>query len=221
MTGVATRLGLAVIAVAAAALTAGCPGLVKHSTRNPHGNVDLVAPTRLTMDPTQEVPEDPGEHRVGIAPGIVATPGLGRMGGNGAFELGVQLHLSFADAESSGGRDAMGYPMKAWGATLGWGIAQFGFGDGTGGTDTPTVMGPLQLGVTYHTLYAFGGSAGLVLYPTPGKVGDGSEGGVDPGAQLTIQAGVFTGRVRYVRDSGFEIFGGYVLELPASLTWSR
>jgi hypothetical protein len=140
----------------------------------------------------------------------------------GALELGVQLHVSFGESETSLGWKGFGYPMKGWGATVGWGIVQFGFDDTYGiKPDTPNVMGPITLEATRHTFYGLGASAGLVLYPTPGPVGDGSEAGIDLGGQISVFASMFSARLRYVQDSGVELFGGYTVWLPASITWSR
>lgn len=217
----------ALLAAAIVAL-AGCPGLKRHSLRNAPGKLDIqVPPARLTMDPQQDIPEDPGVNQLGIAPGLSVMPGIGRMYGDGnregSLELGVKVHVAFGESADSGGKGALGFPRDGWGATLGWGIAQFGFSDTSfpEQAGTPTVMGPITLEATRHWFYMLNVSGGLVLYPTPGAVGDGSERGVDAGGQLSAGAGPFAIKMRYVQDSGFEIFGGYQLYLPAALTWSR
>ncbi len=217
----------AALLVGIAVLLTGCPGLKRHSVRNAPGIVELdTPPARLTLEPQQDPPGDPGIHQLGLAPGFWVMPGFGRMYGgpfkDSALEMGVQLHVSFGEDRRSGGKSALGYPMKGWGATLGWGIVQFGLEDiYDSRPPAPTVMGPITLEATRHYFYAMGISAGLVLYPTPGAVGDTAVGGVDVGGQISVFASVFAMRMRYVEDSGFEFFGGYQVWLPSSLTWSR
>lgn len=198
---------------------AGCPALKHHAVRNAPGNVELdLAPVRETGDPAAfEPPSDPGEHRMGIAPGLFVGPASGRLssasGHDTALELGMQVHLSFQDTERSSGRDAFGYPPNAWGASIGWAFFQ-------SYQSRPTVMGPVYLEATRHVWLASLG-AGVAVYPTPGKVGSGSVGGVDAGAQVTLGAWPFMLRMRWMQDTGFEIAGVIQIELPLSVTWSR
>ncbi len=209
---------LAVVVAALLGLT-GCPGLKRHSVRNAPGNVDLdLAPVRETQDPAaHEPPADPGEHRMGIAPGFFIGPATGRLGSaagdDTALEVGVQLHLSFQDTATSGGRDAFGYPTNAWGASMGWAFVQ-------AYERLPSVMGPVYLEATRHVWWLSAG-AGLAVYPTAGKVGDGRAGGVDVGPQVTIASWPYVLRMRWMQDTGFEIAGVIQIELPTSLTWSR
>lgn len=199
--------------VAALALT-GCPGLRHHGVRNAPGNVELDLPLPgETGDPAAyQEPDDPGEHRMGIAPGFFVGPATGRRDDRGGVELGLQLHLSFQDTASSSGRDAWGYPLDAWGASVGWAFGQSQSGQ-------PTTTGPVYAEVTRH-IWFFSVGGGVAVYPTPGEVSDGV-GGIDAGAQLTLGVWPYMLRMRYMQDTGFEIAGVLQIEVPLSVTHSR
>lgn len=209
--------------VAVIALAACGPGLKHHSSRNAPGIVDIDAPpAQENADPAwYEVPRDPGEHAVGIAPGMGVQFGAGRISSDFTVEMTAQLHVSYAPRESSLGRGAVGYPWDSWGATLGWGIFQVTEDDDPNTfMDDEYYFGPIFAEVTRQWLF-FSASAGLVLYPTPGEVASGRAEGVDAGGQISLMAMPFGVRARYVADTGFEIFAGYQFEIPYAVTWSR
>jgi hypothetical protein len=195
-------------------LLAGCPGLRHHSTRNAPGHVDIdtpYAPERGQPD-VHEAPRDPGENQLGIMPSFWFMPGMGRTeltGDDVTLELGASVSMAFGERQHTGNKGAIGFPFVSWGATLAWAIVQTN-PDGSG--EDATVMGPVSVEAT-RFWYLLRASAGIAFYPTPGDV--------DAGAQVTLQAAVFALRMRYIQDSGFEIFGGYELPLPASITWSK
>lgn len=197
-------------------LLAGCPGFKKHDLRNAHGVTDIDTPPAdaARPDPSlHEPPADPGEHQMGIAPGFFFGPGTGRLATmDGTIEVGAQLHVSFGERDTSGGRDAFGYPTRAWGASLGWGIQAH--------STLPTIAAPIFLEGTFHWFIASVG-AGLAVYPTAGEVAGGRAEGVDMGGQVSIAAWPYLLRMRYMQDTGFEAFGVLQVELPASITWSR
>ncbi len=199
-------------------LLAGCPGLKKHDVRNAPGLADIDTPPagHAADNPTfYEEPADPGMNHMGVAPGFYFGPGKGRLDTDemeGTTEIGAQLHVSFGEREESGGRDTFGYPTKGWGASLGWGVQVH--------TDLPTIAAPVYLEGTAHW-YAASLSAGLAVYPTAGKVAGGRAEGVDVGGQVTLAGWPYMIRMRYMQDSGFELFGVLQIELPASITWSR
>ncbi len=207
------RAWLAVVIV-----VAGCPGFKKHNNRNAPGVVDIDTPpvTPERGDPAMyEVPADPGEHHLGVAPAIFIGPGLGRLGDLGAtdstLEVGGQVHLSFGESATSGGKNAFDYPWSAWGLSLGWGLQTNG--------SRPTIAAPVYVEATRH-FYLASASAGLAVYPTAGNVYQ-DIGGVDLGAQLTIAFWPYMVRFRYMQDTGFEVFGVVQFEVPASVTWSK
>lgn len=197
---------------------AGCPGLKKHDVRNAPGIVDLDTPVaRPSTDPASyEAPADPGLNHLGVAPGFFIGPGLGRLDlpsdMDVTTELGAQLHVSFGETENSGGRDVLGYPWNAWGVSMGWGVQL--------NTNAPNVVAPVYLEATRH-FYIASVSAGLAVYPTSGKVAHGEAEGVDLGGQVTVGFWPYMLRMRYMEDSGFELFGVVQLELPTAITWSR
>lgn len=193
---------------------AGCTGLTHRMRRDSPGDVDLDTPFRPEWgDPAayQEA-TDPGEHALAVAPGFGFGFGTGRRPEVGidceTYEVAAQLHLGHGERDHSGGDGDFGYPMKSWGGTIGWAIAQMPEAC-TGGS---TVRGPVYVEAT-RQWYLLTASAGLAVYPTPDDV--------DAGAQLTLSAVIWTMRFRYMQDSGFEAFFGYQLFLPASVTWSR
>ncbi len=203
---------------------AGCGGGMKHhASRNAPGIVDIDAPiARETGDPQfYEVPADPGEHAVGLAPGLGVGMGVGRLSNDFTVELSVQMHISYGERESSLGRGAVGYPWSNWGATIGWGVFQV-----TEDDDPDTYMGDdYSLGPIYAELtrqwFLLSASAGLAIYPTPGLVAGGRAEGVDAGAQISFMAEPLGLRFRYMADSGFEAYFGYQFEIPTSITWSK
>jgi len=197
---------------------AGCPGLKRHDIRNAHGVIDIDAPPSQLQrgDPAyHEPPADPGEHHLGIAPGFFVGPGTGRIDtaeSDASVEAGVQLHLSYGESDTSVGRDGFGYPWTAWGVSIGWGFqAHAGHG---------TIAAPVYLEATRH-FYIASASAGIAVYPTAGKVAGGLAEGVDLGGQVTLGFWPYMLRMRYMQDTGFELFGVVQLELPTSITWSR
>lgn len=206
-------------------LLAACgPGLKHHRARNAPGLVDLdTPPARQTADPkSYEVPADPGENALGLGPGLSAQFGAGRLGADAVtVELAAQLHVSFQEREYSLGRGAVGYPWDTWGATVGWAFLQITEDDDPSTTgDSDVILGPIYAEVTRQWL-VFSAGAGLALYPTPGEVAGGRAEGVAAGAQVSFMAEPFGVRIRVVQDTGFEIFAGYQLELPYSVSWSR
>lgn len=207
---------------AAALLLAGCPagGLRHHSTRNAPGDVvdlDQPMPGERGEPAAYVEPTDPGEHQLGIAPGAWLHFGTGRVAPEGvddtSIEAGIQVQLAFGERRETGDKGAVGFPLNSWGATLGWAFVQ-------SNGDLPATMGPIFVEAT-RTWYLVQAAAGVAVYPTPGEVVGGREEGVDVGGQITLTAAVVSIRMRYVQDSGFEVFGGYQLMLPSSITWSR
>jgi hypothetical protein len=193
---------------------AGCAhGLRYHSARNAPGHVDLSAPLpHEAGNPDMfEAPTDPGENQLGIMPAFWFMPGSGRIphGSDTTLEAGASLTLAFGERDFTGSRGSLGFPLDSWGATIGWAFVQT---DPDASGPDASVMGPVSVEAT-RVWYLFSASAGVAFYPTPGNV--------DVGAQVTLQASIFALRMRYVQDSGFEIFGGYELPIPASITWSR
>lgn len=208
--------------LAALLLVAGCNagGLRHHSTRNAPGNVDaLEAPMPGERgDPAAYVePIDPGEHQLGVAPGAWMHFGAGRNPAPGIddanIEFGLQVQLAFGERDETADRGAIGFPLDSWGATLGWAIVQ------TNGED-PATIGPVFVEAA-RTWYLFQASAGVAVYPTPEQSTTGQHDGVDVGGQVTLTAAIFSVRLRYVQDSGWEGFAGYQVMLPSSITWSR
>jgi len=190
-------------------LCAGCPNLVARSPRNAPGHVDLAKPPAHEIgDPASfEDATDPGEHRAMILPGGFVGIGQGRR--TGAVELGAQLRWTFAeDFGESSKDDEFPYVWSAWGAAVGWGIVQFP--DDETDTMQHAIGGPLFAEVN-RTWSVCGVGAGPAVYPFDPEVG----------AQLTAWAGLFSGRVRYMEHSGFEIYFAYQLELPTVWTWSK
>jgi hypothetical protein len=194
------------------AFLAGCPGLRHHSPQNAMGVSDLDTPFRGERgDPAaHEPPQDPGENQLGIAPGLFFGAGSGRTSDStgAALAVGAQVHLAFGERDRTGHRGEIGFPFDAWGASLGWEIVQ-------AHPDSPSIpseMGPVYVEATRNYYFVSAG-AGVAVYPTAGDV--------DVGGQVTLQAAVFALRMRYMEDTGFEIFGGYQAYLPASITWSR
>ena len=108
---------------------AGCPGLKHHAIHNAPGVTQIdIPPPRETGDPAMyEPPDDPGEHLLGIAPGLTFMPGTGRVEpafNQATLELGVQVQLSYGERDRSGGKAAMGFPWDSWGVTVGWAICR-------------------------------------------------------------------------------------------------
>lgn len=194
-------------------LLAGCPGFRHHSPRNAMGNIDVDQPTPGERgDPKQyEGASDPGENQLGIMPGFWFMPGAGRVPHpeDATLELGGQVTFAFGERDHTGPKGEIGFPLNSWGGTVGWAFVQI-MPDQVG--ETQTIRGPVSLEVT-RIWYLVAASAGICFYPTPGNM--------DVGGQITLQAAIFALRMRYVQDSGFEIFGGYEIALPASITWSR
>lgn len=195
------------------AALAGCPSLVQHSTRHAPGSVDLSQPpAREVGDPAAyEPPEDPGENRVAILPGASWGMGAGRSGGDGGVgEVAVQLRFTFPEtSERSLGKDEFPAPWAAWGGTIGWGIAQVPL-DSMRHPGQRTVGGPIYAEINRTWLYATVG-VGAAVYPSSPEVGP----------QVSASAAIYMVRARYLPESGFEIFGGFQLELPTVWTWSR
>ena len=194
-------------------------GLRYHATRNAPGNVELEVPMPGERgEPSDYVPPtDPGEHQLGVAPGAWIHFGTGRVPAEGADDVnvegGIQVQLAFGERSETGDKGAIGFPFNSWGATLGWAFIQ-------SRVDASPIMGPIFVEGT-RTWYLFQAAAGVAVYPTPGEVAGGAEEGVDVGGQLTLTAAIFSVRLRYMQDSGFEAFAGYQLMLPSSITWSR
>lgn len=200
----------ALAGIAVLALT-GCPSLVQHSTRHAPGRVDLSQPpVREVGDPAAyEPPQDPGENVVAILPGASWGMGTGRDGG-GSGEVAVQLRLTFPESrERSLGKDEFPAPWAAWGATLGWGIVQTPLSPAMH-PEQRTVGGPIYAEVNRTWLYATVG-VGAAIYPSSPEIGP----------QVSASAAIYMVRARYTPQSGFEIFGGFQLELPTIWAWSR
>ncbi len=178
-----------------------------HATTHAMGNVDLGTPMPLERgDPAAyEPPRDPGEHVLGVAPALWFMGGSGRHDvPDGELEIGGSLSLAFSERDTSATRGELAFPFDSWGATVGWGFVQ------TGGDVTE--VGPVSIEAT-RFWYGTAVSAGAAIYPTAGHL--------DAGAQVSLEALCYALRLRYLQDSGFEIFGGYELTLPGSITWSR
>jgi hypothetical protein len=210
------------VAIALVVAQAGCNagGLRHHSTRNAPGNVvalDQPMPGERGDPAAYVPPTDPGENLLGVAPGAWIHFGSGRVPPEGvdavSIEAGVQVQLAFGERSETGDKGAIGFPLNSWGATLGWAFVQ-------SNGDLPAAIGPVFAEAT-RTWYLVQAAAGIAVYPTPGEVVGGRADGVDVGAQLTLTAAIFSVRLRYVQDSGFEAFAGYQLVLPSSVSWSR
>ncbi len=188
--------------------TSGCPSLAFHAHRSAPGHVDLASPPHHEAgDPAAfERASDPGEYRAMILPGGYAGIGEGRRWS--ATELGVQLRFTFAEAyDDSSKRDEFPFVYSAWGATVGWGVAQL---DSSDTMPHATIGGPVYAEVN-HTLSVGGIGAGVAVYPTRTEVGP----------QLSAWFGPYLFRMRYQPDSGWEVYGAFQLELPTVWTWSR
>lgn len=187
---------------------AGCPNLAVHSPRSAPGHVDLATPPAHEVgDPAAfDDAKDPGEHRAMILPGAFALFGHGRR--VDATELGVQLRFTFAeDYDESSKEDELPFVWSAWGAAFGAGLVQIPSND----TSMSRTIGGAFYGEIDRTWSVFGVGAGAAIYPVDAEVGP----------QLTAWAGVFAVRARYLPHSGYEVYGGYQLELPTTWTWSR
>jgi hypothetical protein len=187
---------------------AGCPSLTMRSPRNAPGHVDLATPpAHEAGDPAAyEEAKDPGEERAMILPGVFAGFGQGRR--SGATELGAQLRFTFAESyDESSKLDELPFVWSAWGAAFGWGIVQL---DNDTATTRPAIGGPLYAELD-HTWSVCGVGAGAAVYPRD----------VAAGPQVSAWAGPFALRARYLPASGFEIYAGYVLELPTVWVWSK
>jgi hypothetical protein len=196
----------AAILVLALAST-GCPSLVVRSPKNAPGHVELTPPPHEDGDPTAFVPAtDPGERRSMILPGVSWGMGLGRKGQAG--ELAVQLRFTFGhDHDTSSGRDQFPFEKSGWGGTLGWGIAQFDM-DST--TDVPAATGPIYAEVEHHWFIA-GVGGGVSVFPDDGEVGP----------QVSAWLWPYLFRARYLPRTGWEVMGGFQVELPTAWVWSR
>jgi hypothetical protein len=192
----------------------GCPaGLRYHSTHNAPGDADLDTPiTGERGDPAvYEEPDDPGENQLGIMPAFWFMPGAGRIAhpSDATLEVGGSVTLAFGERDTTASKGALGFPFDSWGVTFGWAFVQT---DPDASGPNASVGGPVSIEAT-RIWYIVSASAGVAFYPTPGDM--------DVGAQVSLQAAIFALRMRYVQDSGFEIFGGYEIPIPASITWSR
>jgi hypothetical protein len=194
------------------AVLAGCAGFRHHSPRNAPGIIDVDTPAPGERgDPKAYVwATDPGENQLGIMPAFWFMPGAGRVENtnDATLELGAQVTFAFGERDSTGSKGAIGFPLDSWGATIGWAFVQIM----PDTVDDTTIRGPVSIEAT-RVWYLVAASAGVCFYPTPGNM--------DVGGQITLSAAIFALRMRYVQDSGFEIFGGYEVPLPASITWSR
>lgn len=193
------------LALAAGALGA-CTGLRHHSDANAPGKVTLAPPPRENGDPALYVePDDPGEHELYVAPGVVFGPGAGRDPGNSDtdadVELGFYLRFAYeAHAKSHRSRD-LPWPERNWALNVGWSPLQTGRDDG---------IGPAHAEVE-RTFYLLSAGAGVAVYPDDGNAGP----------QVTLACKPYGLRMRYMVETGFEIWAAFQVELPTAFTWSR
>lgn len=180
-----------------------------HTPRNAPGNVDLAAaPAFERGDPaTFELPSDPGENVLGIAPAVWVMGGSAGDLPGGAMEGGAQVTVAFGERETSGRK--LAFPIDSWGGTVGWAFVQ---GPGDEYQSYPARTGPVSAEVSrlWHFTMT---SVGMAAMPTAS--------GVHLGGQATFQAAVFAVRVRVIEGQGVDVFAGYQVPLPFSVSWSR
>ncbi|MBK9036649.1 MAG: hypothetical protein IPL61_36270 [Myxococcales bacterium] len=189
----------------ALAAAAGCTQARYHSTVNAPGIVTLAPPARENGSPELYVPpQDPGEHELYVAPGVIGGMGVGRHepgpNKNGA-ELGLYLRMAYKTTTRSHHRDDLPWPAPGWALNLGWAPLQYG---------PHAEVGPIHVEVERQWFLASVG-LGVAVYPDDGTAG----------VQLTGAFKPYVARVRYMAETGFEVFAGLQLELPRAITWSR
>lgn len=195
----------AIVVGLALATTAACTGPRYHPTVNAPGNVTLAPPARENGSPDLYVPpQDPGEHELYMAPGVVGGFGIGRrelaqdkMGA----EVGVYLRMAYKTTARSHRRDDVPWPAPGWALNLGWAALQYG---------EHAETGPVYAEVERQWFLASVG-LGVAVYPDDGNAG----------VQLTAAFKPYGVRLRYMAETGFEVFAAFQLELPRAITWSR
>lgn len=182
-----------------------CNGLRHRSTTNAPGKITLEPPARENGSPSLYIPaEDPGEHELYVAPGVVGGPGMGRVeldADDAAVEVGLYLRLAYAKKATSHRRDDIPWPQRGWVLNLGWAPLQY-----TKHADIGPVHAELERAWFLGTI-----GLGPAVYPDDGNAG----------VQLTAAWKPYGVRFRYMAETGFEIFAAIQVELPTAITWSR
>ena len=200
-----SRRGLLALAGLIAVVATGCDGLRYRSTTNAPGKITLAAPPRENGSPSLYVPaEDPGEHELYVGPGVVAGPGVGRVEvgeDDVAVEVGLYLRLAYAKKAKSHRRDDIPWPTTGWVLNLGWAPLQY-----AEHADIGPVHAELERAWFIGTI-----GLGPAIYPDDGNAG----------VQATAAWKPYGVRLRYMAETGFEVFAAIQVELPTAITWSR
>lgn len=192
------------LTLALAAIT-GCTRTRYVSDTNAPGIVTLAPPPR--EDGSAELyvePTDPGEKELYVGPGLVFGPGAGRRpspGDDPGTELGFFVRLAFSTHARSHRKEDVPWPENHWVLNLGWAPLQ---------TGDDVDIGPAHVELE-RTFLLFSAGAGVAVYPD-----DGNAGG-----QVTLAAKPWGLRMRYMAQTGFEIWAAFQVELPSAWTWSR
>lgn len=194
----ARRLALAALALA------GCPQTRLTSDVNAPGRVTLAPPAREDGTAALYVePEDPGEHELYFAPGVVVGPVSGRhpAAHDAGVELGVYLRLAYQRRARSHRSREVPWPLQGWALNLGWAPLQ---------TGAEVDNGPAYVELE-RVWFVLSAGLGVAVYPDDGNAG----------VQLTLAARPYGLRLRYMAETGFEVLGAFQFELPSAYSWSR
>lgn len=192
------------LTLALAAAATGCTRTRFTSDVNAPGKVTLAPPPREDGSPGLYVePDDPGEHEVYFAPGVVIGPASGRRpdASDAGIELGMYLRMAYNTHARSHRKDDVPLPIHGWALQAGWSPLQTG-----ADVDIGPVFVELEK-VFFVTAIGFG----VAVYPDDGNAG----------LQLTLAARPYGLRFRYMAETGFELIGAFQLELPSAYSWSR
>lgn len=198
----------AIAAIAAIAALGGCTQYTRVHMKNAPGVTDISKPLeRENGDPDRFEPAvDPGAKTLTVFTNPTLMIGAGREplpAHEAAYEPGLELRFEHHTAE---GRALLA--ERALAVTAGIGFVQAVNG-------RPTIGGPLFTEINYRfpTWNNAPTDIGLgpVVYPA----------NFDAGAQLTVRLFLISARVRYLADSGFEIWGGFQIPIPFFFGRSR
>lgn len=205
------RAALVALAVAAVTALGGCTSYARVSMKNAPGVTDLSQPLEREDGAPQryEPARDPGVKTLTV----FATPslmiGAGRRplpAQKAAFEPGLELRFEHHTRRAGGDREA--WAWRALAVTAGIGFAQAVEG-------RPTIAGPLFAELNYRFRAGNGPPVdiglGPVVYPSE----------LEAGGQLTARLVIAAVRVRYLPDSGYEIWGGFQIPVPFFFERSR